>query len=425
MMDAARGTEGWRWVRLEQLGLGSTRSVLPSDYPDEELELWSVPSFPSGRPEIARGASIGSNKQLVEPNDVLLCKINPRINRVWKVGAKGSRRQIASTEWIVLRPKAEDCDPDYLVWALREPAFRQRLCQDVSGVGGSLTRARPSTVKNLEVPVAPRDEQRRIVAWIDKRIESVRTATRLLLEASRDGLALQGALLLDCITSGGQLRAPAHFMASGAVDTLPPQWELVQLGDLVTGGPKNGYSPSSRPDANGTLTLRLSATTSGSLVLNEATTKHIDEVIQPDSPLWLRPGDLLVQRANTIDYVGTAAVYEGPEQTYIYPDLMSRMRFEHEGLAYWVAYLLNSRFGREWVRAVATGTAGNMPKINGASLRRMWVPLPPLDEMRRLLKLYAGARTRVDSLAATIQEQTAAVTGLETSILSSAFTGRI
>ena len=60
-------------------------SVNPLEHPEQIYELYSVPSFETGYPEIVRGKDIGSTKITVEEGDVLVCKINPRINRVWVV----------------------------------------------------------------------------------------------------------------------------------------------------------------------------------------------------------------------------------------------------------------------------------------------------------------------------------------------------
>ena len=95
------------------------------------------------------------------------------------------------------------------------------------------------------------------------------------------------------------------------------QWRTVTFGALITEGPTNGYSGATAPDATGSPTLRLSATTSGTLVLDQSTTKRLNETIPRSSDLWLRPGDLLVQRSNTIDLVGTAAIYDGPPGAFV------------------------------------------------------------------------------------------------------------
>ena len=143
---------GWVTIELMEL-MAKTQSVNPNKTRNSEYELWSVPAFPSDNPEYVHGEEIGSNKQLVKPGDVLLCKINPRINRVWLVREKTTAEQIASTEWIVLR--FDGLLPKFIMYQLREEGFRSRLSTDLSGVGGSLTRARPRIVGKIEINIAP------------------------------------------------------------------------------------------------------------------------------------------------------------------------------------------------------------------------------------------------------------------------------
>ena len=78
------------------------KSIDPRNTPDEIFELWSIPAFDAGRPEILPGRDIGSAKKAVYPEDVLLSRIIPHIRRAWVVKEDpNNRRQIASTEWLV------------------------------------------------------------------------------------------------------------------------------------------------------------------------------------------------------------------------------------------------------------------------------------------------------------------------------------
>jgi type I restriction enzyme S subunit len=177
------------------------------------------------------------------------------------------------------------------------------------------------------------------------------------------------------------------------------------LGDLLIEGPTNGYSPPSGSNAKGSLSLKLSATTQGRFVLDPHTIKRLHETLPSDSPYWLMPGDLLVQRSNTRELVGTAAIYEGPPATYIYPDLMMRLRFADASIARWVWRYMNSPTGRRFFERIAAGAAGSMPKISGAKLRSMVIPLPGRTERERLLSLLDKAdairRKRKDAIAFT------------------------
>ena len=135
-------------------------SVNPLEYPEQIYELYSVPSFETGYPEIIRGKDIGSTKITVEEGDVLVCKINPRINRVWVVKHNTEYPLLASSEWIVVRNS--EIDSNYLRWYFSSPTFRTLLNSQVAGIGGSLTRAQPKQVAKYPVPVPNTDEQRKM-----------------------------------------------------------------------------------------------------------------------------------------------------------------------------------------------------------------------------------------------------------------------
>src|SRR5262249_5849260 len=119
------------------------------------------------------------------------------------------------------------------------------------------------------------------------------------------------------------------------VGVIPEDWEVHRIYELVKHGPKNGYSSRSGKDGQGTPTLSLSATSAGRLILDSQTMKYLEEQFPPDSDLFLKPGDILVQRSNTIDVVGTTAIFTGPPATFIYPDLMMRLRFKELASANW------------------------------------------------------------------------------------------
>jgi type I restriction enzyme S subunit len=136
-------------------------SVDPSKFPDEVFDLYSIPAFDSGEPEIRAGKGIGSAKQIVEPGDVLLSRIVPHIRRSWVVGAERGARLIASGEWIVFR--SPQLHPDFLRHFLASDPFHAQFMQTVSGVGGSLLRAKVSEVAKIEIAVPPMAVQARIV----------------------------------------------------------------------------------------------------------------------------------------------------------------------------------------------------------------------------------------------------------------------
>ena len=140
--------------------------INPMEQPDQTFELYSVPSFDNQHPEIIKGSEIGSTKVAVEEGDVLICKINPRINRVWVVKHFTEYPLLASSEWIVVRNR--EIESSYLKWYFSSPTFRNLITSQVAGIGGSLTRAQPKQVAKYLVPIPEKSEQKRIVFILDK-----------------------------------------------------------------------------------------------------------------------------------------------------------------------------------------------------------------------------------------------------------------
>jgi len=206
-------------------------SVDPSQFPNEVFDLYSIPAFDSGQPEVIAGSKIGSAKQIVQPGDVLLSKIVPHIRRAWIVGKNRGRRVIASGEWIVFR--SDLIHAEYLKHAIVSDQFHDQFMATVSGVGGSLLRARPSQVANIKILLPRFEDQRRIATILDKadairrkRQESIRLTEKFLqstfIEMFGDPLTNpKGWEVVTCeetcerITVGIVVRPASYYRDSG------------------------------------------------------------------------------------------------------------------------------------------------------------------------------------------------------------------
>ena len=182
------------------------------------------------------------------------------------------------------------------------------------------------------------------------------------------------------------------------VGVIPDDWDVRYLSSALLAGPKNGYSGRSSKKARGTPTLMLSATTSGRMLLNDQTIKNLDETLDPHSDVFLEPGDVLVQRSNTLELVGTTAIFTGQSDYYAYPDLMMRLRFKASETANWYWRYANSSHGRRYFVRVAAGSTGSMPKLSGDRLRNMPLPMPPLAEQEAIAGALSDADAWIESL---------------------------
>lgn len=195
--------DNWCWVPLQTINQYQSSSIDPSKQPETLFELYSVPSSTNDYPEIVMGCEIGSTKQAVKKDDILLCKINPRINRVWKVSQHTENALLASSEWIIVRNS--QMVSDYLMYCFSAPYFREYMLSNVSGVGGSLMRAQPKYVKTYPIPVPPRSEQQCIVDRIESLFAKLDEAKQKAQDALDSFETRKAAILHKAFT--GELTA--------------------------------------------------------------------------------------------------------------------------------------------------------------------------------------------------------------------------
>lgn len=169
-----------------------------------------------------------------------------------------------------------------------------------------------------------------------------------------------------------------------------PDWVETTLIDVIIGKPKNGYSPQGVNYITPYRNLTLTATTSGKFLSDKF--KYINIDIDETSHLWIKHNDILIQRSNSIEYVGTSAIYTGEDNQYVYPDLMMKITVNNKkAVPQYVNYSLSNLDTRQYYIRNATGTAGNMPKINQTTVSNTKINLPPLPEQEKIV-------SRVDRL---------------------------
>jgi type I restriction enzyme S subunit len=272
-------------------------------------------------------------------------------------------------------------------------------------------------VAELALPVAPLPEQRRIVGKVDGL--TARTArARKELDRIPTLIARYKQRLLALAFSG---KLTAAWRGVNCVE----EPKSTTFEELIDEGPSNGWSPPSTGNSNGALSLKLTATTSGKLRLDDAAVKRVDATPPADSKFWLRTGDMLIQRANSLEHVGATAIFEGPDATYIYPDLMMRVRVEDAELRTYLWRYLNSDMARSYFKANATGTAGNMPKINGKVLRSLPLMKFAKAEQAEIVRRIESVFGWLGRMAADHAAAARLLPKLDAAILAKAFRGEL
>lgn len=373
----------------------NSKNVDPAKHKENIFELYSVPVFPTDTPEIVKGEKIGSAKQSVENGDVLLCKINPKINRVWFVKNRTENAMIASSEWIVVRNKF--MLTDYLVFCFMSPYFRDLIENNVSGVGGSLTRAQPSMVATYTIPIPPFHEQERIVEEIKHWFELID-----VIEQSKEDL--QGMIketkskILDLAIHGKLVpQDPTDEPATELLKRINPKAEITCDNPHYRNNLPKGWAVTTIKDMceniNGLWKGKKGPFVNVGVIRNANFTKdfkldyskieYIDVEQRAFNQRHLKNGDLIVEKSGGSDNnpVGRAILYEGKDSVFSFSNFTMALRIKEKEIltSRYLYYFLLAEYRKGSMRLMQTQTTG-LHNLILDKYMSMPVLLPPFSE---------------------------------------------
>ena len=384
----------WPLTALGDLALLKGGSVDPSKYPEETFELYSIPAYDAGAPEISQASEIGSSKKAVEPNDVMISRIVPHIRRSWIVGPKSDYRQIASGEWIIFR--SPDIFPNYLRQLLLGDVFNAAFMRTVAGVGGSLLRARPPQVYKIQIPLPPLEEQKRIAEILD--------AADALRAKRRESLAKLDDLLQSTFLD-----------MFGDPVTNPKGWEKVDLGQhaqLINGDRGTNY-----PSRENFVEKGIPFINAGHLSEGKIDFTKMNFISENRFNLLgsgkIKKHDILYCLRGSL---GKSAIVQTEGKGAIASSLVIIRPAEILSVEYLYSYL-DSSFGQREIRRFDNGSS--QPNLSAANVKKYSFPLPPLDLQQR----FAVIVTSVEEQKAKMRKHLEQLDDLFASLQQRAFRG--
>jgi len=114
------------------------------------------------------------------------------------------------------------------------------------------------------------------------------------------------------------------------------------------------------------------------------------EIADDELPKYLvHEGDLLITEGGDWDKVGRTAIWQGGIENCVHQNHVFKARVPSEKLLKaWVELVFNSGIGRNYFAGASKQTT-NLASINMTQLRSFPLPIPPVDEQRRILDALA------------------------------------
>jgi type I restriction enzyme S subunit len=165
---------------------------------------------------------------------------------------------------------------------------------------------------------------------------------------------------------------------------IPENWEWCRLGELAFAANNGLYKPESYYKESGYISLRMFNIQDGEIKLDK-----VKRVVLDDNELknyLLDEYDILINRVNSKELVGKAALIKNVGEPLVYESMNIRLRLANKNqLAPYISKILLERRARFYFYSIAKVANGQV-SINQTQLYELLIPLPPLAEQHRIVQ---------------------------------------
>lgn len=353
--------------------------------------------------------------------DVLFAKITPCMENGKMAVARGLHNGVGcgSTEFHVLRARP-GVDPHYVYHFVSSARFRAEAAHSMTG-GVGQKRVPAAFLEQSEIPLPDLDEQRRIVAEIEKQFSRLDGAIANLKRAKAKVKRYKAAVLKTAVrgrlfSGTGTFDADAQAADGPSQESgLPRRWRWSSVGELARVG--TGATPSRSKAmywSGGDIPWVTSAAVNEAYV--NGATEFVTQAAIADTNLTLYPpGTLLVAMYGEGKTRGKCTELRIAATTN---QALAALQVAEDLRPYLKLYLEQSY---EAMRMVASG--GVQPNLNLRLVRALRVPLPPPAEQNSIVAEVDRRLSIVREVEAEVDASLERSRTLRQATLQRAFTG--
>ena len=336
-----------------------------------------------------------SSARLVRPGTVLIAMYGS----IGKLGIAGI--EMATNQAIGFADPRQGLDSRFLFWYLR--AERRNLAH--AGKGATQKNISQTVLRSWPLPLPPLSEQRRIVAAIEEHLSRLDAADASISPALQRTEVLRSALVTTLVERGEWPRTP---------------WKQAGRSQNGRAFPSRDYS------ANGIRLLRPgNLHVSGRVEWDTKNTRHLPESYADEHPRFVVGENELVMNltAQSLkdEFLGRVCLTQTGERCLL-NQRIARLT-PNEAVPRFVMYAFKSRRFRAFVNSLNKGSL--IQHMFTSQLADYELPLPPLEDQRRIVQEIDERLSRIDAMRASIERAQRRSAALRAAILERAFRGEL
>ena len=286
------------------------------------------------------------------------------------------------------RPSGDLVDGAFLAAALNSATCRRHFTRVANGVtrfGLTLEAAR-----SLPVFLPPLPEQRAIADVLDS-IDGAIERTEAVIAATE---TLRDSLLHELLTRG----VPGwhtEWKDVPGIGTIPANWEVGRLGEVIMDGPTNGIYKPELDYGDGSPIIRIDDFISGELV-NHDRLRRVRVEPQELQRYAVGEGEILINRVNSLSHIGKTVLVPAVDEATLFESNMMKLKLNDRVHPKFGEIVLLSSFARRHFVARAK-KAVQQASINQQDVAALPFPLPSMPEQQTIVDFVQSVDRRIDA----------------------------
>lgn len=419
-------------------------------------------------------------KQVINTGDVLFSLVRPYLKNIAAVPSR-LNNQVASTGFCVLRPSC-GLNEKFLFFKVVTGDFINLVSGKQYGV--SYPAVKEEQIKTQLIDLPPLNEQKRIVAkieelfseldngiialktareqlkvyrhailkhafegkltakWREENADKLETPEQLLVRIQQERNAHYHQQLEEWKAAVKEWERKEHVGKKPSKPTLPKKseldiesaseylgelpfgWRWLRLSDLLKNSPQNGLYKPVTDYGSGYQIIRIDNFYDG-LVLDIGKLKRLRLSEDEVKTYGLNIGDLVVNRVNSIEYLGKSALMRKLDESTVFESNIMRCSLVDGGISKeFITLFLNSKLGRQELCKNAKH-AVNQASINQTDVGNAFVPICSVEEQTYIERKVGNRIDSIEHVTFEIEQQLLKAETLRQSILKKAFSGQL
>ena len=385
--------------------LFSERKVKVSDKDYQPLSVAKIGVVP--QLDTAVKTDAGDNRKLVCAGDFV---INSRSDRKGSCGVSELDGSVSLIN-IVLKPRNE-WNHRYVHYLMRSHVFSEEYYRYGRGIVADLWTTRFSEMKNILLPVPPRDEQDQIVRFLDWKVSEINKLINIKHREIKNIDALKRNLVSHVVTRG--LFPDVALRDSGVkwLGDIPAHWNTIKLRQIL-----HPVSIKNHPE----LPL-LSVVRERGVIIRDVDDKESNHNYVPDD----LSGYKMVKKGQFA--MNKMKAWQGSYGVSDYTGIVSPAYFifdiDFDNLKYF-HYAIRSKVYVNFFAQASDGIRVGQWDLQMDKMKEIPFIVPPADEQIQIVEYIESALPKYDDAICVLREEIRGLEELKTKLISDVVTGKI